>query len=131
MMPATAGRSLVHDAQLLFSSQIPQNYDQGKAKAIRHLKALEDGIAMKLSKERHLTHFWPTFLDASLRQVCVCVSTVTSSVFSTDFTPFVLLHSEPRLLFQSLFSYPLIQARQKSHSNKESETAQSSIFHFG
>lgn len=39
---------MVHGAHLLFSSQIPQNYDQGKAKAIGHLKALEDGIAKKL-----------------------------------------------------------------------------------
>lgn len=84
-----------------------------------------------MSKERRLIHFGPTFLDASLRQVGVCVSTVTFSVFSTDFTPFVLLHSEPRLLFQSLLLYPLIQARQKGGSDKDSETAPSSIFHFG
>lgn len=48
MKPTTAARSLVHGAHLLFSSQIPQNYDQGKAKAIGHLKASEDGIAKKL-----------------------------------------------------------------------------------
>lgn len=54
MKPATAGRSLVPGAQLLFSSQIPQNYDQGKAKAIHHLKALEDGIAMKLCLKKDI-----------------------------------------------------------------------------
>ena len=41
-------------SELLFSSQIPQNYDQGKAKAIRHLKALEDGIAMKLCLKKDI-----------------------------------------------------------------------------